>query len=189
LTDATGDITEQYTYDVFGTATVRDGSGSIITNTAIGNRFLFTGRELLAEIGLHDYRNRKYSEALGRFLQTEPLRFEAEDRNLYRYVWNKPVNLVDPSGLVPCPPGQVPQTDMNKFWLCFAALGGVPCLGCAGAIGLCIYTKSLPVCIGLAPLPCAVCSWALAHCYDIHTKCVPAPCPSPPPSPPLSGSG
>jgi len=66
------------------------------------NRFLFTGREWLGQAGIYDYRNRLYSASLGRFLQTDPIRFEAGDVNLYRYVGNDPVNLWDPFGLSAC---------------------------------------------------------------------------------------
>lgn len=34
---------------------------------------MFTGREFLKEVGLYDYRNRVYSQELGRFLQTDPI--------------------------------------------------------------------------------------------------------------------
>ena len=50
-------------------------------------------------IGIYDYRNRVYSPDLGRFLQTDPIRFDAGDGNIYRYVFNTPVNWVDPLGL------------------------------------------------------------------------------------------
>jgi len=60
---------------------------------------MFTGREWIAEAGLYDYRNRVYSADLGRFIQTDPIRFDAGDVNLYRYVGNNPVNAVDPLGL------------------------------------------------------------------------------------------
>jgi RHS repeat-associated protein len=63
------------------------------------NRFLYTGREFLKEANLYDYRNRVYSAELGRFLQTDPIRFEAGDGNLYRYVFNNPINFIDPLGL------------------------------------------------------------------------------------------
>jgi RHS repeat-associated protein len=62
------------------------------------NRFLYTGREFLKEANLDDYRNRVYSPDLGRFLQTDPIRFDAGDVNLYRYVGNNPVRYVDPLG-------------------------------------------------------------------------------------------
>jgi RHS repeat-associated protein len=57
------------------------------------NRFLSTGREFLKEANLDDYRNRLYSAELGRFLQTDPIRFDAGDGNLYRYVEKDPVKL------------------------------------------------------------------------------------------------
>jgi len=50
-------------------------------------------------IGIYDYRNRVYSPDLGRFIQTDPIRFDAGDGNIYRYVGNNPVNLIDPMGL------------------------------------------------------------------------------------------
>jgi RHS repeat-associated protein len=62
------------------------------------NRFLYTGREFLKEANLDDYRNRTYSPDLGRFLLTDPIRFDAEDVNLYRYVFNLPILLNDPTG-------------------------------------------------------------------------------------------
>jgi RHS repeat-associated protein len=65
------------------------------------NRFLSTGREFLKEANLYDYRNRVYSAELGRFLRTDPIRFDAGDVNLYRYVANNPVNWVDPLGEKP----------------------------------------------------------------------------------------
>lgn len=47
----------------------------------------------------YDYRNRVYSADLGRFLQSDPIRFEAGDGNLSRYVGNDSTNHVDPEGL------------------------------------------------------------------------------------------
>jgi RHS repeat-associated protein len=99
LTDSTGTVQEGYSYDVFGAVTIRDGSGTVLTASASGNRFLYTGREYIAELGLYDYRNRVYSPNLGRFLQTDPIRFEAGDVNIYRYVGNGAPNATDASGL------------------------------------------------------------------------------------------
>ena len=44
-----------------------------------------------------------YSPSFGRFLQTDPLRFDSESAGLYRYVANGPVNRTDPEGLMCCP--------------------------------------------------------------------------------------
>jgi len=99
LSDASGTLVESYTYDAFGQPAVYDSSAIRIPQSAFGNRFAFTGREWLAEIGLYDYRNRVYSPTLGRFLQTDPIRFGAGDVNIYRYVGNDSANTDDPFGL------------------------------------------------------------------------------------------
>ncbi|MCZ2341538.1 MAG: RHS repeat-associated core domain-containing protein [Bacteroidales bacterium] len=49
-----------------------------------------------------------FSPTLGRWIQNDPIEFEAGDPNLYRFVRNNPTNRVDPSGLagekpLPCP--------------------------------------------------------------------------------------
>ncbi|MCS7064521.1 MAG: RHS repeat-associated core domain-containing protein, partial [Methylacidiphilales bacterium] len=65
----------------------------------------YTGREMLVNTwgglgaGLYDYRNRIYSTVHGRFLQPDPIGFEAEDVNWCRYVGNNAVNYTDPEGL------------------------------------------------------------------------------------------
>jgi RHS repeat-associated protein len=99
LTDGTGSVVESYRYDVYGAVTVYDTNGTTLASSAYGNRFAFTGREYLAELGLYDYRNRMYSQTLGRFLQIDPIRFDAQDVNLYRYVGNCPALFEDPYGL------------------------------------------------------------------------------------------
>ncbi len=100
LTDASGNVIERYTYDAFGAATVKDANGTVRpAGTAYGNRFTFTGREWLPDLGLYDYRNRVYSPELGRFLQTDPKSFDADPSNLYRYCGNEPIDRTDPMGL------------------------------------------------------------------------------------------
>ena len=99
LTDASGNVIEHYAYDPFGNVTITSSTGMVMSSSSVGNRFMFTGREYIAEIGLYDYRNRVYSPGLGRFLQTDPLRFQAGDINIYKYVGNNPIKWVDPFGL------------------------------------------------------------------------------------------
>jgi type VI secretion system secreted protein VgrG len=88
-----------YEYDVFGKVSNPPSVDNMFSADPYANRFLYTGREFLKEANLYDYRNRVYSAELGRFLQTDPIRFDAGDVNLYRYVGNNPVNWVDPLGL------------------------------------------------------------------------------------------
>ena len=64
----------------------------------VGNRYMFTGRELDLETGLYYYRFRYYSATLGRFLQRDPMG-DVEGMNLYAYVRNMPVSRKDAYGL------------------------------------------------------------------------------------------
>ncbi|MFC1525052.1 RHS repeat-associated core domain-containing protein, partial [Planctomycetota bacterium] len=85
-------------YDAYGNVSFYDGSGTPISQSAIGNDYLFTGRRYDPETGLYCYRARYYSPEMGRFLNRDP----AEDDsllNLYAYVGNNPVNRTDPWGL------------------------------------------------------------------------------------------
>jgi len=99
LTDKDGKLVERYTYSVTGEVNVYDANGTKLAASAFGNRWMYSGREWLAQVGLYDYRNRVYSAELGRFLQADPVKFHAGDLNLYRYVNNNYINLADPSGL------------------------------------------------------------------------------------------
>jgi RHS repeat-associated protein len=65
----------------------------------VDNRFLYTGREWIAQAQLYDYRNRVYSPVIGRFMQIDPIRFNAGDVNMYRYVGNGVTRYIDPTGL------------------------------------------------------------------------------------------
>src|SRR6185312_6939033 len=44
------------------------------------------------------YRGRYYDASTGRFLSKDPILFNGGDANLYRYVLNNPLSLVDPMG-------------------------------------------------------------------------------------------
>jgi RHS repeat-associated protein len=86
LTDASGAITEQTSYDSFGNAT-----------TNLSTRYQFTGREFDNSTGLHYYRARFYDANLGRFISEDPIGLRG-GINLYGYVENNPQNFRDPSG-------------------------------------------------------------------------------------------
>jgi RHS repeat-associated protein len=92
LTDDTGAIKTQYTYDPFGHATM--------SSEASDNPFQYTGREN-DNTGLYYYRARYYSTELQRFISEDPIGFAGGDVNLYRYVGNNPQIFIDPFGLAP----------------------------------------------------------------------------------------
>jgi RHS repeat-associated protein len=80
------------------------------TNATL-ERIRYTGRRIdqgtmlgvgVQSSGLYYYRARTYSPTLGRFLQPDPIGY-AGGANLYAYVDNDPLNLVDPLGLCDSP--------------------------------------------------------------------------------------
>jgi RHS repeat-associated protein len=66
-----------------------------------GSRFRYTGQIILGDnsVRLYHYKARVYDPILGRFLQTDPMGYDAGDMNIYAYVGNDPLNNADPSGL------------------------------------------------------------------------------------------
>jgi RHS repeat-associated protein len=92
LTDPTGAITQQYSYDPYGNVTQSD------TTTGFTNPYLYTGREA-DSTGLYYYRARYYSPTMGRFISEDPLGFGGGQNNFYAYVGNDPLTAIDPSGM------------------------------------------------------------------------------------------
>jgi len=98
ISDANADIVEEYSYDVYGLATITDEDGDEISYSNIGNPYMFTGRRYNSQSGLYYYRARHYDPETGRFLQPDPIGYQG-GLNLYAYVGNNPTNWVDPLGL------------------------------------------------------------------------------------------
>ncbi|MBX9943182.1 MAG: hypothetical protein K2Y40_03810 [Reyranella sp.] len=88
-------------------ASVDSGTGTIApfgyrpygTTTAAPVQFGYTGQRIDQETGLYYYRARHYSPAWGRFAQADPIGYQG-GINLYAYVGNDPLNLIDPEGLL-----------------------------------------------------------------------------------------
>jgi len=94
LTNESGDVVEEITYDAFGVPS--------ITQSSIGNSYLFNGRRYEPETGLYYNRARFYNPEQGRFIQRDPIGSWGDVVNMgnaYGYVGNSPASLSDPSGL------------------------------------------------------------------------------------------
>jgi len=108
LTGSSGAVTNTYVYDSFGNLAASTGT--------VTNPFRFAGREYDSETGLYSQRARYYDPSVGRFLSEDPIHFRG-GINFYTYVFNNPVDLIDPLGLKGCvstPLGLVCWNDGKK---------------------------------------------------------------------------
>ncbi|MEC4811700.1 MAG: RHS repeat-associated core domain-containing protein [Scytonema sp. PMC 1069.18] len=94
LTNASGNVTDTYTYDAYGNLIGSTG------NTV--NSSLYTGEQYDSNLGEYYLRARYYDPGVGRFTARDPFEgFIIDPLSLakYPYVHGNPVNMIDPSGL------------------------------------------------------------------------------------------
>jgi RHS repeat-associated protein len=101
MTDETGNVVEQRSYDPFGQRRNPDWGkpppAFFFSLTTQG----FTGHESDGELGLVNMKGRMYDPKLGRFLTMDPIvqaPVSGQSWNPYSYGVNNPLSLVDPSG-------------------------------------------------------------------------------------------
>lgn len=92
ITDSNGNVVQRYEYNSFGEITYQQDAN-------FKQPYTYTGREYDEESGLYYYRARYYDAKIGRFITQDPISFVGGDENLYSYVWQNPVNWIDPLGL------------------------------------------------------------------------------------------
>jgi RHS repeat-associated protein len=90
LTDTSGTVQTQYTYEPFGKTTVSGPSNP--------NPLEYTGRENDGN-GLYYYRARYYNPTFQRFISEDPLEFGGGDADLFAYASDDPSDFRDPFGL------------------------------------------------------------------------------------------
>jgi RHS repeat-associated protein len=76
---------------------VYDSNGAPLSESAIGNRFLWQGREYSWNTGLYYFRARWYDPVVGRWLSNHPIGISG-GLNQYVFVDNCPTSFKDPSG-------------------------------------------------------------------------------------------
>jgi RHS repeat-associated protein len=90
LVNSAGSLATQDSYEPFGKTTQSGASTS--------NPYAFAGREL-DQSGLYFMRARYYNPLLSRFISSDPIGLAGGQANFFAYVYNSPMNFVDPLGL------------------------------------------------------------------------------------------
>jgi RHS repeat-associated protein len=93
VADTAGTVVKTIVYDSYGYV-VSD------SNPSFDVPFGFAGGLFDADTGLVRFGARDYDPEIGRWTAKDPILFAGGDTDLYGYVLNDPVNLVDPMGLV-----------------------------------------------------------------------------------------
>jgi RHS repeat-associated protein len=77
-----------------------DSFGQVLADTAPGFQpFGFAGGLYDRDTGLVRFGARDYDPSVGRWTNKAPAGFNGGDPNLYAYVFNDPINWIDPTGL------------------------------------------------------------------------------------------
>ena len=112
VVDESGEIVESYRYDAWGRVLgVYDGDGTPLSESAIGNHYLWQGRWYSWDAGIYYFRARWYDPTTGRWLSKDPIGISG-GANQYSFCANSPVNWRDPFGLCP---GDDPDTNIPPF--------------------------------------------------------------------------
>jgi len=141
ISDSSGQVVQEYEYDVWGNLVSSSGS--------ISQPYQYVGKEgYYREGGLDLYLlgQRWYDEDVGRFISRDPIG-EVGGLNLYVYVGNNPVKLIDHEG-------RQPQDPCRK-WACQRGLNPTLCQDCCDIIcGPDIFgaTHCREICYGLCDI-------------------------------------
>jgi RHS repeat-associated protein len=163
--DIGASLTAYYSFDLNGNTSVTTAEDGTINGqywfTAFGapnaqTGYLTNPRQFGAQYGgvqqagwLAYFRQRILETSNGRWLSRDPIGFDGEDWDLYRYVGNNPVIWTDPNGLNIWPPAPTPGAPVWVVGLSAAEIGclvgfvavtcGLPCVVTAGCIGYLVY--------------------------------------------------
>jgi len=130
ITTSSGAITERYAYTAYGLPTILEASASVLSFSAISNRYTYTGREWDETLALHHFRARWMSPVAGRFLGRDPIGYDGSQWNVFEHMASGPIGKIDPMGLRVAMPGRVlppirpyfrprkwPNRDIRSPWI------------------------------------------------------------------------
>jgi RHS repeat-associated protein len=121
LTNSSGTVVEAYDTDAYGNTLIYTGPGTggvrftddDVQSNYGANEIIYCGYRLDPETNLYYVRARTYSPTLGRWIQRDPIGYQA-GVNLYEYVGGRAVVAVDPAGMLRCVPCYVCQQTLDQ---------------------------------------------------------------------------
>jgi RHS repeat-associated protein len=123
-------VVERYTYNPYGVVTYRAANWTMTGSSANNNTTLYTGRTLDLLTALYYYRARYYDALMERFINRDPIGYDAGDKNLYRYSGNSPLTRLDPLGT-----SWLSEWWNNFWWPTEHAIDSAVTEGCGAAVG------------------------------------------------------
>jgi RHS repeat-associated protein len=117
LTDESGTVTDRYTYTAFGEPVASSGT----TTNPFGYKGAL-GYYANPETDELYVRARYYQPAVGRWLSVDPIAYTDRNADFYRYVRNRPVSRVDPSGRIDCVDECATYVFNKCWWKCKCAI-------------------------------------------------------------------
>jgi RHS repeat-associated protein len=160
ITDASGNIVNKYAYDAFG---------KVLSQTeTIPNPFKYVGRFGVMDEGngLLYMRARYYDPQVGRFINKDPIGL-AGGLNMYAYVGNDPINLLDPTGLQ----SDEARVTQGQFWVSAGMIGVGATIGITtGWTGFGTVAAVALVGAGTANLAGGAIGFCLVNYYDKAIK-------------------
>ena len=102
LLNSSGTVLERVIYDSFGKATFNGSDIVCSSSSSYDWSRTFTGQVFDKETDFLLYRNRYYHPTLGRFITRDPLGYQGDSTNFYRYIKNHSIVGMDALGLDWC---------------------------------------------------------------------------------------
>jgi RHS repeat-associated protein len=168
---ATGAVINRFVYTPFGVSQTLTASWATPTSVPVTVwAHLFQGLKFSDVTGLGYVRNRDYSASLGRFIERDPIGFEAEDNNWYRFVRNGPRDQADPLGTCPIHDGGLGHVPTLPLTSWTPSPGGTIIVsGCTPP-----RTNPPPDCKSLQPNGCTIVGagrWRFTPMCNEHDRC------------------
>ena len=107
-------VQQRFVYTPFGVQTVLQSNFAASGSSAM-IAYGYQGGRYDSATGQYNFQRRDYSPTLQRWIEQDPLGYDAGDSDFYRYVGNGPTNLTDPTGLEAISISDRRAVDPSKF--------------------------------------------------------------------------